>query len=101
MLSNLMLIMIETSEVRSYTTILNDKNVILVDTPGFDDTFEADEEIVERIAEWLSMTYQSKRFLNGILYMHRIDVPRLAGSSSRSLRMLKEICGRDAYKNIV
>lgn len=74
---------------------------MLVDTPGFDDTFEDDEAIVERIANWLSETYKSNRLLNGILYLHRIDAPRLGGSASRSLRMLKEICGEEAYKNIV
>jgi hypothetical protein len=81
--------------------VLNNKNVVLVDTPGFNDTFEADKDIVERIAEWLSLTYKSGRFLNGILYMHRIDAPRVRGSFSRSLQMLKDICGQNAYKNIV
>ena len=74
---------------------------MLVDTPGFDDTFEDDDVVVERIANWLSETYKSNRLLNGILYLHRIDAPRFGGSSTRSLRMLKEICGQDAYKNIV
>ncbi|KFZ07912.1 hypothetical protein V502_09670 [Pseudogymnoascus sp. VKM F-4520 (FW-2644)] len=91
----------ETIEICSYTVVLNEKTFILVDTPGFDDTFEADEVIVGRIADWLSTTYQTKRYLNGILYLHRIDAPRQGGSSQRSLRMLKEICGREAYKNIV
>ncbi|KAH8750694.1 P-loop containing nucleoside triphosphate hydrolase protein [Hyaloscypha sp. PMI_1271] len=91
----------ETDKVQSYKTIINNKAVVLVDTPGFDDTFEDDEVVVERIADWLSDTYKSNRLLNGILYLHRIDAPRLGGSSSRSLRMLKEICGQDAYKNIV
>lgn len=92
---------IETETVQSYKTSINNKIVVLVDTPGFDDTFEDDEVVVERIADWLTETYKSHRLLNGILYLHRIDAPRLGGSSSRSLRMLKEICGHDAYKNIV
>lgn len=93
--------MIETDEVNSYETIINGKTIVLVDTPGFDDTFEDDEVVVERIAQWLSETGKSNRLLNGILYLHRIDAPRLGGSSKRSLRMLKEICGQDAYRNIV
>jgi energy-coupling factor transporter ATP-binding protein EcfA2 len=93
--------LIETDEVNSYETIINGKTIVLVDTPGFDDTFEGDEVVVERIARWLSETGKSNRLLNCILYLHRIDAPRLGGSSTRSLRMLKEICGQDAYRNIV
>jgi hypothetical protein len=30
-----------------------DIDVVLVDTPGFDDTFKSDREILELISEWL------------------------------------------------
>ena len=32
------------------------KNIILVDTPGFDDTHKSDYEILELIAKWLKTT---------------------------------------------
>lgn len=31
-----------------------DRRVVIVDTPGFDDTFEDDVEILRRIAVWLA-----------------------------------------------
>ena len=33
---------------------LKDHRVIIVDTPGFDDTYEDDVEILRRIAVWLA-----------------------------------------------
>ena len=36
------------------TRKLGNRRVIIVDTPGFDDTFEDDVEILRRIAVWLA-----------------------------------------------
>ena len=33
------------------------KRLILVDTPGFDDTYMSDSEILRRIALWLASSY--------------------------------------------
>ena len=34
----------------------SNEEVVLVDTPGFDDTYRSDLEILEMIAEWLKDT---------------------------------------------
>ena len=36
---------------------LQGKRLILVDTPGFDDTYTSDSEILRRIAMWLASSY--------------------------------------------
>ena len=36
------------------TSKLEGRRVIIVDTPGFDDTYEDDVEILRRIAVWLA-----------------------------------------------
>jgi GTPase Era involved in 16S rRNA processing len=33
-----------------------DGDIVLVDTPGFDDTFKSDAQILEQIANWLKDT---------------------------------------------
>jgi hypothetical protein len=38
----------------SIITPPNDRRIVLVDTPGFDDTFIDDTEILRRIAIWLA-----------------------------------------------
>ena len=35
---------------------LKDHRVVIVDTPGFDDTYEDDVEILRRIAVWLALS---------------------------------------------
>lgn len=75
--------------------------IYLLDTPGFDDTFTSDTDILKNIAAFLSATYQKRAQLAGIIYMHRITDNRLAGSSLRNIKMFKELCGEDAYKHVV
>jgi predicted GTPase len=35
-----------------------DCDIVLVDTPGFDDTFKSDAKILEHIANWLKETFE-------------------------------------------
>ena len=46
---------LEVVEVRSLSgdPRLKGRGLIIVDTPGFDDTYEEDDKILKRIAEWL------------------------------------------------
>lgn len=38
-------------------------NVVLVDTPGFDDTYLSDFDILQTVAKWLKNVYASSNFL--------------------------------------
>ncbi|KAG1904146.1 uncharacterized protein F5891DRAFT_1140549 [Suillus fuscotomentosus] len=53
------------------------RRVVLVDTPGFDNTFGHDSEILRRIAVWLASSYGENMKLAGIIYLHDICDPRL------------------------
>lgn len=75
--------------------------VYLIDTPGFDDTFTSDTDILKNIAVFLSGSYRRGAQLTGIVYIHRISDNRLTGSSLRNIKMFKELCGDDAYKHVV
>lgn len=77
------------------------RRVILVDTPGFDDTFEDDSEILRRIAVWLASSYSDNMKLAGILYLHDITQTRMFGTSRKNLAMFRRLCGADAEKNVV
>ena len=43
----------KTKEVMHYTTIINREVVTLIDTPGFDDTYLTDRQVLERISTYL------------------------------------------------
>ncbi|KAJ7928822.1 P-loop containing nucleoside triphosphate hydrolase protein [Mycena leptocephala] len=80
---------------------LDGQSIMLIDTPGFDDTSRSDTEILTEIAAFLAKTYEQGTKLAGLIYMHRISDMRMGGISTRTIRMFRKLCGDDALKNVV
>jgi len=78
-----------------------DSNVVFVDTPGFDDTYRTDTEVLQQIAHWLTKSYKTKKLLSGIIFLHRISDNRMAGTPLRNLQMFGKLCGDKALPNVV
>ncbi|KAJ7443402.1 P-loop containing nucleoside triphosphate hydrolase protein [Mycena galericulata] len=95
----------ETSEVNSFSFAdrASGRKVTIVDTPGFDDSRPemTDTDVLKQIADFLCQEYDAKRKLNGFIYVHRISDPRFGGQNIRNLRMFKELCGAETFKNVV
>lgn len=85
----------------SYSIVHEGTRYTLVDTPGFNDTFESDDAITENILKWLESSYRSGTKLNGILYLHSIAAPRMAGSAFDNLCMFRKLCGDKALSHVV
>ena len=97
---------------------LGDTNVVLVDTPGFDDTSKPDYEIFEMVAQWLKNVSvvnfslsRSIMFMNfirslsrlgiaGLIYLHRISDNRMAGTPLKNLHMFHELCGKKIMTSV-
>ncbi|KAI6115143.1 hypothetical protein EDD16DRAFT_1472930 [Pisolithus croceorrhizus] len=77
------------------------RNIVLVDTPGFDDTLMTDAQVLRQIANWLNATYKNHMKLTGVLYLHRISENRVPGTPLRNYNMFKELCGKENFKNVV
>ena len=45
-----------TTEIQIIRYQLSGINIVFVDTPGFDDTYKTDVEILQMIADWLNST---------------------------------------------
>ncbi|KAH7914570.1 P-loop containing nucleoside triphosphate hydrolase protein [Hygrophoropsis aurantiaca] len=75
--------------------------IVFVDTPGFDDTFESDYEILRRISVWLAQSYSDNMKIAGVIYLHEITQKRMYGSTRKNLDMFHELCGHESGKNIV
>ncbi|KAI5995159.1 P-loop containing nucleoside triphosphate hydrolase protein [Pisolithus albus] len=92
-----------TKEVRAvrYPHTDGDRNIVLIDTPGFDDTFMTDVQVLQRIADWLNSTYEKNIKLSGILYFHRISDNRVGGTPLRNYKMFNELCGKDNFQNVI
>ena len=80
---------------------MNGRKCYLVDTPGFDDTYRTDTQVLEDLANWLHASYQAQVRLAGVVYLHRICDPRVTGSAMKSLRMFKKLCGDAGLGSVV
>ncbi|KAF6749529.1 P-loop containing nucleoside triphosphate hydrolase protein [Ephemerocybe angulata] len=80
---------------------LENGDVIIVDTPGFDDTQASDFEILKRIADWLKTSCQEGARLVGVIYMHDISQDRFSGTARKNLEMFNHLCGDAALHKVV
>lgn len=91
-----------TQQVEFSDIFLIDNNpVIVVDCPGFDDTYLSETEILQCLVGFLTTAHSSKLEIVGLIYMHRIIDPRVGGSSFRHMSMFKAMCGAESLKNAV
>ena len=81
--------------------MVQNTTLVLVDTPGFDDSSLSDYEVLKAIAAWLEKTFEKGYRLNGLLYMHRINNARMEGSACRAFQVFKGVCGEDNYQNVI
>ncbi|THU87671.1 hypothetical protein K435DRAFT_762475 [Dendrothele bispora CBS 962.96] len=80
---------------------LQSSRVIVLDTPGFDDTLESDAEILRRIANWLATSYRKKMVLAGVIYLHDISQDRFTGTAKRNLSMFNHLCGEASLEKVI
>ncbi|KAF8956322.1 hypothetical protein BDZ97DRAFT_1925630 [Flammula alnicola] len=86
---------------------------ILINTPGFNDSFRTSTDILEMVADWLASTFRKKKLLSGILYFHRITDKHMPGGpcgspvnnnrdlNGTALRMFEHLCGKTQLRKIV
>ncbi|TFK18903.1 hypothetical protein FA15DRAFT_697853 [Coprinopsis marcescibilis] len=103
-----------TRHIDWYTTILPSEScyagrrLILVDTPGFDDTYADDTEILRRIGTWLAASnnltarrsYLNGMNLAGVLYLHDINQKRIPGSTPPTLKVFEKLVGQNSLSTI-
>ncbi|KAJ9610386.1 hypothetical protein H2200_005163 [Cladophialophora chaetospira] len=89
-----------TEAVEQYEMLLDGRQVLLFDTPGFDDTYRLDAEILAELAETFSAMYKNRLQLAGIIYVHRITDNRMTNTLLRNLSIIRNICGDEPLKNV-
>ncbi|KAJ4186526.1 hypothetical protein NW755_007822 [Fusarium falciforme] len=73
----------------------------LLDSPGFNDTYRSETQILDSISSFLSGSYSHGFQLSGIIYLHAISNPRMEGSARLSLRMFRRLVGDDSLSNVI
>ncbi|TDL14529.1 P-loop containing nucleoside triphosphate hydrolase protein [Rickenella mellea] len=77
------------------------KPVVLVDTPGFNDSSMSDTEVLRLIAKYLVTTHKAGTKLTGVIYMHRIADSKVEGGTRRNFRMFQQLCGSKHLRQVV
>ncbi|KAG8832427.1 hypothetical protein FRC18_005070 [Serendipita sp. 400] len=80
---------------------MEEHTIWFVETPGFDQTYKSDIEVLIMIAEFLIKARHNNLKLDTILYFHRIIDREMKGSVLKNLRMFASICGNVAMPNVV
>ncbi|KAI4915331.1 hypothetical protein J4E85_010456 [Alternaria conjuncta] len=75
--------------------------VYLVDTPGFDDTYRSDSEILREVALWLNKAHTEKLRLAGIIFLQRISDVRVGNSGVKNITMFQKLCGDGPLSSVV
>ncbi|KAG9311529.1 P-loop containing nucleoside triphosphate hydrolase protein [Chiua virens] len=90
------------AQAAHYTDQATGRPIVLIDTPGFDDSREGitDTDILEKIVQFLEPTNGEGIKLNGVVYMHRISDPRVGGASRKNLRLFRSLCGDKNLGNV-
>ncbi|KAF3179187.1 hypothetical protein TWF225_007708 [Orbilia oligospora] len=93
----------KTSHIQEFPIgkFLDGYDVILVDMPGFDDTYKDSITILIQVVTWLDELCQAKKELSGIIHLHRISDNRVSGSGVYALKLLESIMGEAGTKNIM
>lgn len=89
-----------TKMITPYFFKVNEVSYCLVDTPGFDDTYESDQTVLERLSMWLSESYRGGTLVSAVLYLHRISDVRIQGSTLGNFRIFRALCGDDYASRI-
>ncbi|PVF96700.1 hypothetical protein CPB86DRAFT_498406 [Serendipita vermifera] len=91
-----------TTEVASSDTFLVDgHSIILLDTPGFNNTQQKDlHEILSDITEHMKLNFNDSQ-LSGIIYIHGIDERKVLDSTMRDIREFRSICGGEPKRSFV
>ncbi|KAF9043968.1 hypothetical protein BJ165DRAFT_1348021, partial [Panaeolus papilionaceus] len=76
-------------------------NLVLIDTPGFNNPSLSEFTILEMITEWLFSTYRKGVMLAGVLYFHRISDSRLTGTERKNIAIFESLVGTVAMENVI
>ncbi|KAJ2936722.1 hypothetical protein H1R20_g368, partial [Candolleomyces eurysporus] len=79
---------------------LNGRRLVLVDTPGFDDTCIGNGGILVRVAAWLEESYRKGMLVGGVIYLHNISCDSFGKSAVTNLKIFERLCGVKSMKMV-
>ncbi|KAK0711784.1 P-loop containing nucleoside triphosphate hydrolase protein [Lasiosphaeris hirsuta] len=90
-----------TQDPKSVEFQMDDRTIVLIDTPGFDDDKRSDVRILEDIAIWMAKKgYMGEQMLDGLIFLHPVTLTRAGGSELSRTQLLEKILGPGAYNRV-
>ncbi|KAF8874924.1 P-loop containing nucleoside triphosphate hydrolase protein [Infundibulicybe gibba] len=80
---------------------LDGRQVVLIDTPGFDYTELGEGDVLNLIKKFLKLNFGKGKILSGVIYLHRIHDNTWASLSVRTFRLYQKLCGECGSKNTI
>ncbi|KUJ09074.1 P-loop containing nucleoside triphosphate hydrolase protein [Mollisia scopiformis] len=80
--------------------VLNGVPVTLIDTPGFDDTYLTEAQVLRKISSYLIEMYEENQKLTGVLYLRDIHEKKMKGSEKRNIDLFFSLCGEKYLSNV-
>ncbi|KAF6747796.1 P-loop containing nucleoside triphosphate hydrolase protein [Ephemerocybe angulata] len=77
------------------------RQVILFDTPGFDDSNMSETEVLGIITLELEKQHRTGQALHGIIYVQRISDQRVGGMAKANFGIFREMCGENSLRNVI
>lgn len=90
-----------TTDISPYEFQYQGRTIILIDTPGINQPFVSEAEVLTRLLRWVREIYGPEGKLSGIIYLHDINAVRMQGSVLRGLNGLAELCGDESFDKLV
>lgn len=86
-----------------YITKLASREILLLDTPGFDDSAVDNLSVLNEIVSNLYMFAIQRREVDtqGVIFLHDIAETRFGGSQRKTLEILKALVGDKAMQNVI
>jgi hypothetical protein len=89
-----------TQEAKSYPMVYKSREVFLIDSPGFDDDNLCDDDVLQKIADFINNVYNLGWTIGGIIYLHDIGRVRMGNVGTLNVRVLESLTGKDNWNNI-
>lgn len=92
-----------TKKPAMYNAEINGRKIILLDTPGFDDSGLENLDLLYDIFSVLySLALGKGRFpIYGVVFLHDISEVRFSGSQRKTLSILRALCGESCMGNVI
>ena len=90
-----------TSEYEGFLYVTSrGQEVILFDTPGFDDSRFSDAENLADMARCLQGLLKQGQCIDGVIFINPVTDVRLRGSALKMVEVIKRVCGPKFYKRV-